>query len=78
MRSDQQPHAVAVELFVSEMADQPEVSMIVSGAGLVTELDRGTDDSRENSRKRPLEERVRQPPRSQLLDGRARLTSALQ
>ena len=55
-----------------------EVSMVVYGHSFVEELDGVTDYYRENSRELTAEEWARQPLRSQLLDGLARLTSALQ
>lgn len=55
-----------------------EVSMVVHGRDFVAELDRVSDYYRANSRELTLEEWERQPLRSQLLDGLARLTSALQ
>lgn len=55
-----------------------EVSMVVYGEGFVRELDVVNDYYRANSREMTLEEWSRQPLRSQLLDGLARLTSALQ
>lgn len=55
-----------------------EVSMIVYGESFVRDLDNVTEYYRENSRELTLEEWLRQPLRSQLLDGLARLTSALQ
>lgn len=55
-----------------------EVSMVVYGEGFVQDLDGVTDYYRENSRELTAEEWSRQPLRSQLLDGLARLTSALQ
>ena len=55
-----------------------EISMVVHGREFVTELDEVNDYYRENSREMTLEEWLKQPLRSQLLDGLARLTSALQ
>ncbi|MBK0420224.1 cardiolipin synthase [Leucobacter sp. CSA1] len=55
-----------------------EVSMVVHGESFVEELDGVNDYYRRNSRELTLEEWEKQPLRSQLLDGLARLTSALQ
>ncbi|MBL3686052.1 cardiolipin synthase [Leucobacter zeae] len=55
-----------------------EISMVVHGGDFVAELDEVNDYYRENSRELTLEEWLKQPLRSQLLDGLARLTSALQ
>ena len=55
-----------------------EISMIVHGESFVRDLDEVSDYYRENSRELTLEEWEKQPLRSQLLDGLARLTSALQ
>jgi len=55
-----------------------EVSMVIYGSSFVQDLDRVIEYYRENSRELTLEEWQRQPLRSQLLDGLARLTSALQ
>lgn len=55
-----------------------EVSMVVHGESFVRELDEVNDYYRANSRELTAEEWQRQPLRSQLLDGLARLTSALQ
>lgn len=55
-----------------------EVSMVVYGASFVSDLDRVNDHYRANSRELTSEEWSRQPLRSRLLDGLARLTSALQ
>lgn len=55
-----------------------EISMVVHGESFVEELDRVSDYYRENSRELTREEWSKQPLRSQLLDGLARLTSALQ
>lgn len=55
-----------------------EVSMVVHGESFVRDLDEVNDHYRENSRELTLEEWQKQPLRSQLLDGLARLTSALQ
>lgn len=55
-----------------------EVSMVVFGESFVEDLDEITDYYRENSRELTLAEWEQQPLRSQLLDGLARLTSALQ
>lgn len=55
-----------------------EISMVVHGDGFVSDLDEVNDYYRANSRELLLEEWMRQPLRSQLLDGLARLTSALQ
>ncbi len=55
-----------------------EISMVVHGAEFVRDLDGVTDYYRENSRELTLEEWEKQSLPSQLLDGIARLTSALQ
>lgn len=55
-----------------------EVSLVVHGESFVRDLDEVTDYYRENSRELTAEEWSKQPLRSQLLDGLARLTSALQ
>jgi len=55
-----------------------EVSMMVHGKSFVRDLDEITDYYRENSRELTLEEWLKQPLRSTLLDNLARLTSALQ
>lgn len=55
-----------------------EISMVVHGESFVRDLDRVGDHYRENSRELTMEEWQHQPLRSQLLDGLARLTSALQ
>lgn len=55
-----------------------EISMVVHGESFVSELDEVNDYYRANSRELTLEEWSKQPLRSQLLDGLARLTSALQ
>lgn len=55
-----------------------EISMVVHGKSFVQDLDEVSDFYRANSRELTLEEWLRQPLRSQLLDGLARLTSALQ
>jgi len=55
-----------------------EVSMVVHGASFVRELDEVVSVYHANSRELTLEEWKKQPLRSQLLDGLARLTSALQ
>ncbi|MBK0422693.1 cardiolipin synthase [Leucobacter sp. CSA2] len=55
-----------------------EISMVVHGASFIRDLDGVTDYYRANSRELTLEEWLKQPMRSQLLDGLARLTSALQ
>ena len=55
-----------------------EISMVVHGAGFVRDLDEVNDYYRENSRELTLEEWQQQSLPSQLLDGIARLTSALQ
>ena len=55
-----------------------EVSMVVHGKEFVRELDIVNAVYHENSRELTREEWQRQPLRSQLLDGLARLTSALQ
>lgn len=55
-----------------------EVSMVIHGKSFVADLDRVNDYYRENSRELTAEEWSKQPLRSRLLDGLARLTSALQ
>ncbi|MFV0432679.1 MAG: cardiolipin synthase [Leucobacter sp.] len=55
-----------------------EISMVVYGASFVRDLDEVNDYYRANSRELTLEEWLQQPLRSKLLDGLARLTSALQ
>ncbi len=55
-----------------------EVSTVIYGESFVRELDEVTDYYRANSRELTAEEWGRQPLRSKLLDGLARLTSALQ
>lgn len=55
-----------------------EVSMVVYGESFVRELDEVITIYHENSRELTREEWSQQPLRSQLLDGLARLTSALQ
>lgn len=55
-----------------------EVSMVLYGESFVRDLDRVIEYYHENSRELTLEEWQRQPLRSKLLDGLARLTSALQ
>lgn len=55
-----------------------EVSMMVHGESFVRDLDEVTDYYREHSRELTLEEWMKQPMRSTLLDNLARLTSALQ
>ena len=55
-----------------------EVSMIVHGESFVRDLDEVNDYYRENSRELTREEWKQQPRRARLLDGLARLTSALQ
>ncbi len=55
-----------------------EISMVVHGEGFVRELDEVIDYYRANSRELTAEEWKRQPLPAQLLDGLARLTSALQ
>ncbi|QBE48376.1 cardiolipin synthase [Leucobacter triazinivorans] len=55
-----------------------EISMVVHGREFIEDLDEVSDYYRENSRELTLEEWLKQPLRSQLLDGLARLTSALQ
>jgi len=55
-----------------------EVSMVVHGRSFVEELDRVNEYYHANSRELTAEEWSHQPLRSQLLDGLARLTSALQ
>ena len=55
-----------------------EISMVVHGEEFVRDLDLVNDYYRANSRELTIEEWLKQPLRSQLLDGLARLTSALQ
>ena len=55
-----------------------EISMVVHGESFVRDLDEVTEFYRENSRELTMEEWSRQPLRSNLLDGLARLSSALQ
>ncbi|QIK62834.1 cardiolipin synthase [Leucobacter viscericola] len=55
-----------------------EISMVVHGESFVSDLDEVNDYYRANSRELTIEEWSKQPLRSQLLDGLARLTSALQ
>ena len=55
-----------------------EISMVVHGEEFVRELDEVNDYYRGNSRELTLEEWLKQPLPSQVLDGLARLTSALQ
>lgn len=55
-----------------------EVSMMVHGESFVRDLDDITDYYRSHSRELTLEEWLKQPMRSTLLDNLARLTSALQ
>lgn len=55
-----------------------EISMVVHGESFVRDLDQVVDYYRQNSRELTSEEWGKQPLRSQLLDGLARLTSALQ
>ena len=55
-----------------------EISMVVHGADFVRDLDDVNDYYRANARELTLEEWEQQPLPSQLLDGLARLTSALQ
>lgn len=55
-----------------------EISMVVHGKSFVRDLDAVSDEYRANSRELTLDEWMQQPLRSQLLDGLARLTSALQ
>ncbi|QZY51439.1 cardiolipin synthase [Leucobacter tenebrionis] len=55
-----------------------EISMVVHGADFVKDLDDVNDYYRANARELTLEEWEQQPLPSQLLDGLARLTSALQ
>ncbi len=55
-----------------------EVSMMVHGESFVRDLDEITNYYRDNSRELTLEEWLKQPMRSTLLDNLARLTSALQ
>lgn len=55
-----------------------EVSMMVHGSSFVRDLDEITEFYRQNSRELTLDEWLKQPLRSTLLDNLARLTSALQ
>ena len=55
-----------------------EISMVVHGDSFIEDLDLVNDYYRDNSRELTREEWAKQPLRSQLLDGLARLTSALQ
>lgn len=55
-----------------------EISMVVHGRSFVQDLDAVVDHYRRHSRELTAEEWSKQPLRSQLLDGLARLTSALQ
>lgn len=55
-----------------------EISMLVRGEEFVTQLRAVEDDYRAASRELTLEEWLRQPLRSTVLDNLARLTSALQ
>ena len=55
-----------------------EISMVVHGESFVRDLDDVNDYYRANARELTLEEWSKQPLRWQLLDGLARLTSALQ
>ena len=55
-----------------------EISMVVHGEGFVRDLDEVNDYYRANARELTLAEWEKQPLRSKLLDGLARLTSALQ
>ncbi|MBL5973845.1 MAG: cardiolipin synthase [Candidatus Leucobacter sulfamidivorax] len=55
-----------------------EVSTVIYGESFVRDLDEVNDYYRANSREMTAEEWARQPLRSRLLDGLARLTSALQ
>lgn len=55
-----------------------EVSMMVHGESFVRDLDEVTNYYREHSRELTLDEWMKQPMRSTLLDNLARLTSALQ
>lgn len=55
-----------------------EVSMIVTGEEFVKDLDKVNDYYHNNSRELTLDEWLKQPLRSQLLDGLCRLTSSLQ
>jgi cardiolipin synthase len=55
-----------------------EVSMVVYGESFVRELDEVIAHYHANSSELTLDEWEQQPVRSQLLDGLARLTSALQ
>ncbi|UOQ56268.1 cardiolipin synthase [Leucobacter allii] len=55
-----------------------EISMVVHGASFVRDLDGVNDYYRENSRELTLEEWLQQSLPAKLLDGLARLTSALQ
>ena len=55
-----------------------EVSLLVRGRGFVEQLREVEEDYRRNSRQLTLEEWLKQPLRSRVLDNVARLTSALQ
>ena len=55
-----------------------EISMLVHGESFVRDLDEVNDMYRANSRELTMDEWQHQPLRSKLLDGLARLTSALQ
>jgi len=55
-----------------------EISMLVHGESFVRDLDEVNDYYRANSRELTLEEWLKQSLPSQLLDGIARLSSALQ
>lgn len=55
-----------------------EISMVVYGKSFIQELDDVNDYYRAHSRELTLPEWLKQPLRSQLLDGLARLTSSLQ
>lgn len=55
-----------------------EISMVVHGTSFVRDLDEVNDYYRANARELTLEEWMKQPLRWQLMDGLARLTSALQ
>lgn len=55
-----------------------EISMVVHGTSFVKDLDDVNDYYRANARELTIEEWMKQPLRWQLLDGLARLTSALQ
>lgn len=55
-----------------------EISMVVHGEQFIKDLDKVNDYYRENSRELTMEEWEKQPLRSKLLDGLARLSSALQ